>query len=145
MLLPALKHLVVGFLLVFFGMFGANSNNKFVAASEPAQLLVYKVESRRNSERQLMFQASFALVTDKRPQPTYKGGFAASLPIHHVGEVVAGRYDAATGRMQSDRVTAIIRWLMRLMQLLGVIAMVQSVFIRMGMPEILMPLRVRVR
>ena len=145
LLLTALKHLLVGLLFLVIGIFMTTSNNRFIAASEPAELPVYKVESRKDSDGTIMFRPMFALVTDKRPQPTYTGGLAASFMIHRAGDVVSGRYDAATGMIQSDRLTEIILWLARLMQVFGVIAVVQSVTIRLGMPEFMLPLPVRVR
>jgi hypothetical protein len=143
-LFSALKHLFVGALMVVIGCFGVNRDAAFVATSVPAQLIVLQVDTGRNTEGKFKHRMTLGLVTDARPRPEYTGGIWTGIAMHRAGDVVAGRYDAESGEMRSDRMLMIWGWIARLAQFLGVVAVVQGVLILFGWPELLLPLRVRV-
>jgi hypothetical protein len=145
MLWPSLKRMFFGLLMLVIGMFMATHNNAFIATSTPAKLIVMQIDSRRNRDNTVIYTPVFGLVTDKRPRPTYKGGLSASFSFHRTGDIVPGRYDAATGMMKSDVITEFTRWFARFLQLMGVIAFVQGVLIRLGRAEMPLPFPLRDR
>jgi hypothetical protein len=144
MLMTSLKHVLVGMLLFVVGLVIVNGNSQFVAASEPVELIVLQFESEIDAEGRVLRRPIFGLVTEARPRPWYRGGVWTNIPVHKLGEVVPGRYDAKSGKMQSDRMLMLMGWIARLAQLLGVIAIVQGFLIRMGVPEsrLLLPVRI---
>lgn len=145
MLWTSLKRMLFGLLLLAVGLFMATQNTAFIATSTPAKLIVMQIDSRRNTDNRVIYTPVFGLVTEIRPRPTYKGGLSASFSFHRTGDVVPGRYDAETGRMQSDVITEFTRWFARLLQVLGVIAFVQGIRMRFGAPEMPLPFLLRVR
>jgi hypothetical protein len=144
MILAAFKHLVVGAMLLVLGCFGVSRDAAFLATSVPAQLIILQVDSERTTEGRFRHRTTLGLVTDTRPRPEYGGNIWTGLAMHRAGDIVAGRYDAESGVMRSDRMLMIWGWIARLAQFLGVVAMVQGVLILFGWPELLLPLRVRV-
>jgi hypothetical protein len=144
MIFAAFKHLVVGAMLLVFGCFGVNRDAAFVATSVPAQLIVLQVDSERTTEGQFRHRTTLGLVTDARPRPEYAGNMWTGIAMHRAGDIVAGRYDAESGVMRSDRMLTVWGWIARLAQFLGVVAAVQGVLILFGFPESRMPLPVRI-
>lgn len=144
MIWAAFKHLVVGAMLFVLGWFGVNRDAAFVATSVPAQLIVLQVDTERSTEGKFKHRTTLGLVTDARPRPEYSGNMWTGIAMHRAGDIVAGRYDAESGVMRSDRMLMIWGWIARLAQFLGVVAVVQGVLILFGFPELLLPLRVRV-
>ncbi len=144
MILAAIKHLVVGAMLLVLGWFGVNRDAAFVATSVPAQLIVLQVDSERTTDGKFRHRTTLGLVTDVRPRPEYGGNMWTGIAMHRAGDIVSGRYDAESGVMRSDRMLMIWGWIARLAQFLGLVAVVQGVLILFGFPELLLPLRVRI-
>jgi hypothetical protein len=144
MLLTSLKHLIVGAMLLAVGTIVVKRDAAFVAASEPAQLIVLQTDTQKRTDGRYAFRITLGLVTDARPRPEYQGGFWAGFAMHRTGDIVPGRYDAESGRMQSDRMLLVFGLIAHLAQLLGVIALLQGVLILFGIPESRMPLPVRI-
>ncbi len=140
----SLKHLFVGALLVLIGTVIVNTNGAFLAQSRPAQLIVLQVDTDRNTDGMFTHRPTLGLVTERRPRPEYSGAMWTGLALHQAGDVIAGRYDPDSGKMQSDRMLQISGWMARLAQVLGVIAGLQGILILCGVPEFLLPLRVRI-
>jgi hypothetical protein len=140
----SMKHLFVGAFFVLIGTLIVNDDAAFHAASTPAELIVLQVDSRKTTDGRYEKRITFGLVTEVRPRPEYRGGFWANIAMHRPGDIVAGRYDPTSGEMHSDRMLLIRGWIARLVQLLGVVAMVQGVLILFGIPETRMPLPVRI-
>jgi hypothetical protein len=144
MLWTSLKHLAVGATMVVMGAFIVKQNATFLAASDQAQLIVLQMDTQKRTDGGYAFSITLGLVTDVRPRPEYRGGFWTGIAMHRTGDIVAGRYDPKSGEMRSDRMLLISGWISRLVQLLGVVAVVQGVLILFGVPESRMPLPVRI-
>jgi hypothetical protein len=140
----SMKHLFVGALSMLIGTLSVNADAAFRATSTPVELIVLQVDSRTTTDGRHEKRITFGLVTEVRPRPEYRGGFWANIAMHQAGDIVAGRYDPTSGEMHSDRILLVHGWISRLLQLLGVVAMVQSVLILFGIPESRMPLPVRI-
>jgi hypothetical protein len=140
MILAAIKHLVVGAMLLVLGCFGVNRDAAFVATSVPVQLIVLQVDTQRTTEGKFRHRTTLGLVTDTRPRPEYAGNMWTDIAMHRAGDIVADRYDAESGKMRSDRMLMIWGWVTWLAQFLGVVAVVQGVLILFGFPELSLPL-----
>ncbi len=140
----AVKYILAGALLWFLaGVFPGGSQG-FVARSDPAQLIVQRVDSRLDENRIRIYRPVFALDTKARPRPEYAGNTWSRTTPHQVGERVSGRYDPERGDMQSDSMIARSLWIARATKMLSILIVLQGVLMLFGVPEILMPIRVRI-
>ncbi len=90
-----------------------------------------------------MYRPVFGLETDARPRPEYSGNTWMRFAPHQAGEIVSGRYDPDSGEMRSNRMMRRTSWSGRIAQLLGILSALQGLLMLFGVPEVLLPLRVR--
>ncbi|MEL6523106.1 MAG: DUF3592 domain-containing protein [Pseudomonadota bacterium] len=141
----AIKYLLVGALFLVIGTVFVVSSQGFIKRSEPAQLLVLRIENRRDSDGDTLYRPVFALDSEVRPRPEYAGGTWMRPMPHKTGDIVPGRYVPETGEMRSDAMMGKSSWMGRIAQILGGLAMLQGVLVLFGVPDALMPLRVNER
>jgi hypothetical protein len=116
---------------------------EFAARSEPAQLIVLQLESPIGPDRYMMCRPVFGLHTTVRPRPEYAGNVWMRPAPHQAGEIVSDRYDRDSGEMRSDSMFQRTVWAARFAKVPGMIAVLQGALMLFGVPELLMPLRVR--
>jgi hypothetical protein len=141
----ALKYILVGLIFWLVATLLLAASTGFIERSEPAQLVVLHMERKTDEDGTVLYRPVFTLDTDERPRPEYRGHTWISFLVHKAGEVVPGRYDKVTGAMDSDRMISISRWFYRIMQLIGLLSILQGVMMFLGVPEHLLPLRLRNR
>ncbi len=90
-----------------------------------------------------MYRPVFGLETDARPRPEYSGNTWMRFAPHQASEIVSGRYDPDSGEMRSNRMMRRTSWSGRIAQLLGILSALQGLLMLFGVPEVLLPLRVR--
>lgn len=139
----AFKYIFFGALFGLAGSVFVGSDQGFAARSEPAQLIVLQLDSRRDADRQTMYRPVFGLVTAARPRPEHAGNVWTRPAPHQPGDIVAGRYDPRSGEMRSDGMSQRTLWLGRIAQVIGMLTVLQGILMLLGIPEILLPLRVR--
>ena len=139
------KYIAVGLFIWLLGAVFFGSSLHFESRSEPAQLRVLTIESRRDREGLPQYRPVFVLAGAPSAAQGYAGDTWYKTPPHKVGEVVAGRYDATTGEMRSKQMLRTSVWLGRLAQIFGILVGCQSIAIIFGFPEQLLPLRIRLR
>lgn len=144
MLWPALKHVVTGLICWLIGAFLLTQDQDFKARSEPVQLVVLRIESQLNDKHERRYRAVFALDTPTRPRPEHAANVWLAAAPHRAGEIVAGRYDPNSGEMRSDAMRGLGHWIGRIAHLIGIVATVQALLLLFGVPELLLPLRVKV-
>ncbi|MEM9796788.1 MAG: hypothetical protein AAF919_09875 [Pseudomonadota bacterium] len=140
----AFKYLLVGALFALVGTVFVGSSQGFVKRSEPAQLIVLDMHDKRDPDGGIMYRPVFGLDTDMRPRPEYSGNIWMWPAPHETGDIVSGRYDAESGEMRSDRMIGRGSWIGRFGQILGGLVMLQGVLMVFGVPEVLLPIRVRI-
>lgn len=147
----AFKYVFFGILFAVIGVFFMKDSLAFHARSEPVQLLVLQIDQKRGtshrtttaSNPRYIYRPVFGLVTDAHPRPTYAGNVWMRPAPHTKGDTVAGRYDAATGEMRSDQMPGKGMLIGGMGAFVGLLAAVQGLLIFLGIPEILLPLRLR--
>jgi hypothetical protein len=145
----AFKYVVFGTLFGVIGVFFMKETLAFHARSEPAQLLVLQIDQKRDTSHRTkytfgpryFYRPVFGLVTDARP--TYAGNVWMRPAPHTRGDTVAGRYDAATGEMRSDQMSGKSMLIGGMGAFIGLLAAFQGLLIFLGIPEVLLPLRLR--
>jgi hypothetical protein len=145
----AFKYVLFGILFGVIGIFIMKDSLAFHARSEPAQLLVLRLDqmrdtshrTRASSAPRYSYRPVFELVTDARPRPTYAGNVWMRPAPHTRGDIVAGRYDTATGEMRSDKMSDESMLIGGIGALIGLLAAFQGLLMFFGFPEVLMPLR----
>lgn len=151
----AFKYVLVGTLFWAIGALFLGGDLRFYAQSEPAQLIVVRLDSKQDHSTRYnqsgplsrhsktLYRPVFTLDTPTPPHPEYAGNTWMSPAPHQAGDKVAGRYDPASGKMQSDRMMTKTLWLSAFAQFIGLLAIVQGILMFFGVPEFVMPLRVR--
>ena len=119
------------------------SDHGFKKRSEPADLIVLQLDTRRNSKGYTIYRPVFGLDTTARPRPEYSGNIWVRPAPHQAGEIVSGRYDSDSGEMRSNQMMGRTTWIARIAQILGILAAMQGILMLFGVPELLLPLRVR--
>jgi hypothetical protein len=145
------KYVLFGILFVVIGIFIMADSLAFHARSEPAQLLVLQIDQKletihrttASSARRNIYRPVFGLVTDARPRPTYAGNVWMRPAPHTRGDIVAGRYDASTGEMRSDQMSDKSMLIGGMGAFIGLLAAFQGLLIFLGIPEFLLPFRLR--
>lgn len=140
----AFKYLLVGAIFWVVGAFVLGGSQGFLARSEPAQLIVLQVDSHLDHDGFRTYRPVFGLDTTVRPRPEYAGNTWMRPAPHRAGDIVPGRYDRESGEMRSDRMMQTTVWIARIVKILGILAVVQAMLLLFGMPEVLLPLRVRI-
>ncbi len=138
------KYLLVGAIFWIVGVFVLGGSQGFVARSEPAQLMVLQVDSRWDDEGYRIYRPVFGLHTAARPRPEYAGNTWMRPAPHRAGDIVPGRYDRQSGEMRSDRMMQTTIWIAWIVKILGILAVLQAMLMLFGVPEVLLPLRVRI-
>jgi hypothetical protein len=147
----AFKYAFFGILFGVIGVFVMIDSLAFHARSEPAQLLVLQIDQKRDTSHRTTatfgprysYRPVFGLVTDARPRPTYAGNVWMRPAPHTRGDTVAGRYDASTGEMRSDQMSGKSMLIGGMVAFIGLLAAFQGLLIFLGIPEFLLPLRLR--
>jgi hypothetical protein len=147
----AFKYVVFGTLFGVIGVFIMKDSLAFQARSEPAQLLVLQIDQKRDTSHgtkytfgpRYIYRPVFELVTDVRPRPTYAGNVWMRPAPHIRGEIVAGRYDASTGKMRSDKMSDESMLIGGIGAFVGLLAAFQGLLMFFGIPELLLPFRLR--
>ncbi|WP_411889355.1 hypothetical protein [Yoonia sp. SDW83-1] len=106
-------------------------------------LIVLQVDERRDTDGKRSYRPVFGLQTTDRPRPEYTGSTWFSPKPHQPGDIVSGRYDPKSGEMRSDQMMGRSRWMWRVLQVVGALAVLQGILMLFGVPELLLPLRVR--
>jgi hypothetical protein len=141
--LHVLKYIGAGFLIWFIGSIFFGDSLNFVSRSEPAQLIVLELQTRRNTDGFTMFRPVLALEAAQPPREQYAGNHWTLLAPHAVGDVVSGRYDPKSGEMRSDYMLGKYTWVGRIARIIGILIGLQGVALIFGVPEHRLPLRVR--
>ncbi len=139
----ALKYLFVGALFLLVGWLLTASSSRFLENSQPATLIVLQVDERRDTDGKRSYRPVFGLHTTDRPRPEYARSTWFSPKPHQSGDIVSGRYDPQSGEMRSDQMMGRSRWMWRVLQVVGALAVLQGILMFFGVPELLLPLRVR--
>ncbi len=139
----ALKYIIAGILFWLAATFFLSGTQNFIKRSEPAQLIVLALDYRRDSDGGTMYRPVFGLDNTERSRPEYVGNTWVKTPPHKAGEIVSGRYDQATGEMRSDRMIERDKWLLPIAQVLALLVVLQGILMFFGVPEVLLPFRVR--
>ncbi len=137
----AFKYILIGAIFTLITTLMLLASSGFIERSEPVQLIVLQMERKTDDEGAILYRPVFALDTNERPRPEYRGNSWISFLVHKAGDVVPGRYDAKTGQMNSDRMLTITRWVWRIVQVIGILTMVEGVLMLFGIPEHRMPIR----
>lgn len=132
-----LRYFLFGALFLVIGWFFAGADNHFIANSEPATLIVLRLDTHALGAGKTAYRPVYALQTKVKPRPEYAGGPYISPMPHKVGDVVAGRYNAKTGAMRSDTLLARDNRMWWLAMLIGALCILQSIAVCFGLPAIL--------
>ncbi|MGL5011455.1 MAG: hypothetical protein ACRC6I_16365, partial [Paracoccaceae bacterium] len=73
----------------------------------------------------------------------YAGNVWMRPAPHERGDTVSGRYDSTSGEMRSDGMGKKSLLIGGIVAIIGLVVFVQGILILFGIPEFLMPLRVR--
>jgi hypothetical protein len=138
--LKALKYLLVGVFVWFIGLIFFGNSMNFIGRSEPAQLYVSDLESRKDLDGVFSFRPVFKLASAKSAQKGYAGNQWDKIPPHQVGETVGGRIDPETGEMRSDKMLWKSKWLGWFARAFGALMGVQGLALLLGVPEYRLPL-----
>ena len=144
MFFKVLKYIAVGLIIWILGSVFFGSSANFVKRSEPAQLIVVDIQSKRNEDDRTLYRPVLALEMAQPPRPQYTGNHWVSPLPHAKGEVVAGRYDAKTGEMRTDKMLKSSGRIGQIARIIGVLVAVQSIALIFGVPERWLPLRVQI-
>ncbi|MFG5381596.1 DUF3592 domain-containing protein [Yoonia sp. R2-816] len=145
----AFKYIFVGALFLLVGWLLTASSSRFLENSQPATLIVLQVDERRDTDGKRSYRPVFGLQTTDRPRPEYAGSTWFSPKPHQPGDIVSGRYDPQSGEMRSDQMMGRSRWMWRVLQVVGALAVLQGIlmflvfqscFYRFGCGAVVRPL-----
>lgn len=140
------KHGATACLVWFVGALFFGDATNFRDRSQPAQLIVLEVQSKRATGGAWSYRPVLALEAAASPRKEYVGkNWWLHFKPHQPGDVVSGRYDPDRGDMRSDKMLNRTIWSGRIAKLVGVLIALQAVLILFGIPEDLMPFRLRRR
>lgn len=139
----AFKYILVGGLFWLVGALFLGGDHAFRTRSAPADLIVLQLDTRLNSKGYTVYRPVFGLDTASRPRPEYSGNTWMRPAPHHAGDIIPGRYDSDSGEMRSNQMMGRSTWGARIAQILGILAALQGILMLFGVPELLLPLRVR--
>ncbi len=139
-----LKYVSIGCFIWFLGTLFFGDGTEFRNRSEPAQLIVLDVESRRDGFGFILYRPVLALASETAPREGYAGTIWTRFKPHEPGDIVPGRSDPESGEMRSDKMLNRTIWSGRVARIFGVLVGLQAVLILLGLPEDRLPLRVRV-
>lgn len=142
--LTVVKYIAVGWLIWLVGTLFFGSSIHFEGRSEPAQLRVVDIETRRDVDGQRQYRPVFALAGGRSTTQNHAGDEWYDIAPHQAGDLVSGRYDPQTGEMRSDQMQRTSLWLGRLAQIFGLLVGGQAIVIIFGLPERLLPFRIRI-
>lgn len=91
----------VGGIFFLFGLVFTVPTVQFIMASEPATLVVVRVDEEWFTDH-MSYKPVFGLHTDAGPQSEYAGMVWSGEKLHAEGDIVEGRHDPETGKMQSN-------------------------------------------
>lgn len=137
----ALKYFLTGIIIWFIGSVFFGSSLNFIARSEPAQLYVSDVQSRKDTDGLRTYRPVFTVMTSPHD---FAGNRWSRTPPHQIGETVAGRYDPATGEMRSDKMLRKSKWLGWIARIFGALLGLQGIALLLGVPEHRLPIPVRI-
>ncbi len=140
-----IKYLAVGLFIWFIGAIFLGSSSGFIARSEPAQLVVVGLDTKRNSDGHTMYRPVLALEAAKSSRNAYAGNHWTRPAPHTVGDVVEGRYDSESGEMRTDKMIHKFGWAGWIAKIAGILIGLQAFALILGVPESRLPLPVRVR
>ena len=150
MILSVIKYNLAGMVIALIGALFYGDALNFAVHSVPARLTVAAVEQRSGPDQaqhgarhNLVYRPVFALETSGSRGATYKSNIWTSPPLHRAGDVVPGRYDATSGEMRSDKMMGQSYWLGGFAIVLGLLTALQSIALLCGIPEGVLPIRVR--
>jgi len=126
-----------GTLFLVIGWFFATSDSRFRANSQPATLIVLRLDEQSDGKGKTHYRPAYALQTKARPRPEYAGGPYTSPMPHKAGDIVAGRYNPTSGEMRSDAMIGQGKRMWWLAQILGVLCILQGIALWFGFPSIL--------
>ncbi|WP_147373445.1 hypothetical protein [Gemmobacter lutimaris] len=146
MVLNALKYSLLGAAMCFMGYLFSWNGLVFLFQSDPVQLVVVdfqvrKVSSSTEPDDRFEYRPVFALAEASPPRAEYTQTYWQSHKIHLMGEVVPGRYRPETGEMRSDKAGGKWLWGGVMVFVVGLLVMIQAVFILGGVPDRQMPFR----
>jgi len=139
-----LKYVSIGCLIWFLGTWFFGDGTEFKTRSEPVQLVVLDVQSKRDGLGLVSYRPVLSLETAHPPREAYSGVIWTRIKPHEPGEIVPGRYDPESGEMRSDKMLDRTILIGRIARGVGVLVGLQAVLIVLGFPEKRLPLRVRV-
>ncbi|PTX54018.1 hypothetical protein C8N43_2823 [Litoreibacter ponti] len=140
------KYLAIACFVWFAGALFFGDATHFRDRSQPAQLIVLEVQSKRSVGGAWSYRPVLALETAASPREEYVGkNWWLHFKPHQPGDVVSGRYDPDRGDMRSDKMLTRTIWSGRIAKLVGVLIALQAVLILFGISEDRMPLRLRRR
>lgn len=139
-----LKYVSIGCFIWFAGALFFGDGTEFRSRSEPVQLVVLDVQSRRDGGGLQSYRPVLALAAAESPGSGYAGDIWSRFKPHEPGDIVPGRYDPASGEMRSDKMLGRTIWLGRIARVFGLLVGLQAVLILLGFPEDRLPLRVRI-
>ena len=91
----------MGAVFLAVAMFHTYGQVLFLANSNAVTLHVVEVESRTDQDG-TSYRPTFEMIADDGARIRYKGNLWVNPPSHENDEIVSGRYEPATGEMQSD-------------------------------------------
>jgi hypothetical protein len=139
----AVKYILFGAIFWIVGALFFGNSQGFIARSEPARLIVLQMDSRLDTDGFRTYRPIFGLDNAARPRPEYTGDIWMRPAPHAVGDIVPGRYDRDSGEMRSDSMLKGTKWAGRAAKIIGIVVMLQGVLMLFGIPELLLPLRVK--
>lgn len=139
-----LKYVSIGCFIWFMGALFFGDGIDFKNRSEPAQLVVLEVQSRRDGFGLVSYRPVLSLEAAHPPGVAYTGTIWTKIKPHEPGDIVPGRFDPGSGEMRSEKMLDRTIWLGRIARALGVLVGLQAVLIVLGVPEDRLLLRVRV-
>lgn len=137
MITKSLTLILFGTLFLVIGHFFATAEKRFIANSDPATLIVLRVEAQAIDHGKTAYRPVYALQTKSKPRPEYGGGPYSTPMPHKAGDVVSGRYNPKTGVMRSDAMTHQGNRMWFWAQILGALCILQSVALWFGVPSII--------
>ncbi|WP_022703317.1 DUF3592 domain-containing protein [Pseudorhodobacter ferrugineus] len=141
MIKKSLTLILFGTLFLVIGHFFATADKRFIANSDPATLIVLRVEAQAIDHGKTAYRPVYALQTKSKPRPEYGpeyGGGPYSSPMpHKAGDIVSGRYNPKTGEMRSDTMTQQGNRMWFWAQILGALCILQAIALWFGFPSII--------
>ncbi len=139
----SLKYSIAAILFWLVGALFADGSQEFIARSDPATLIVLKINSRRDADGLFTYRPVLAL--DGVELDSYAGNIWSRPAKHEAGDVVPGRYDPDSGEMRSDKMLEDASWIGRIAKLIAILVGIEALALLFGYPEHLLPIRVRGR